>query len=138
MASRTENPLLTEAVKTAEVIGIENTTNLLRKARVVITDEHVNKIIKNITQQTGVSYEQIIYGTEKTDERKIAVSLCVYFIKNQLHYSYSKIKRFIPKDNAALSRYYRNLKTLDMNNPRGFFNKQLLSHYKALELIFKG
>jgi hypothetical protein len=109
MAKKITNPsdLFNEMFKTIEVMGVEETAKTLQKARfnsLTLHDGGIEFILKSVSSQTNVAIERIIHGTDKTDERKIAVALSVFFIKTELKYSYGTIKKILKKDEAALSR----------------------------------
>jgi hypothetical protein len=141
MAKKITNPsdLFNEMFKTIEVMGIDETAKTLQKARfnsLTLHDGSIEFILKSVSSQTNVAIERIIHGTDKTDDRKIAVALCVFYIKTELKYSYGTIKKILKKDEAALSRYYSLVKTLDMKNPRGIFNQQLCKALNELNILF--
>ena len=76
-----------ELLTALEMIGIENTIKTLQDAKsnsLILSDLDVEFIIKSVSEITSVSKETILYGTDRTDERKIAISLCIYFIKKEL------------------------------------------------------
>lgn len=131
--------LFNEVMKTVEVMGMDETSKILQKARfnsLTLHDGNIEFILKAISKQTSVEVERIIHGTDKTDERKIAVALCVYYIKSELRYSYGVIKKILKKDEAALSRYYTLVKKVDMKNPRGQLNQAICNYVTQLNILF--
>jgi hypothetical protein len=131
--------LFNEVLKTVEVMGMDETSKILQKARfnsLTLHDGNIEFILKTVSKQTSVEVERIIHGTDKTDERKIAVALCVYYIKAELKYSYGIIKKILKKDEAALSRYFSLVKRVDMKSPRGTLNQSLCSHINQLNVLF--
>lgn len=131
--------LFDEIFKTVEVVGVAETSKILQKARhsiLALTDVSTEYILKTISEQTNVSIERIIYGTDKTDERKAAVGLCVYFIKRELKYSYSLIKKILKKDEAALSRYNSLILSVNLDCPKCSLDCLIAENLKKLNIIF--
>jgi len=126
-----------ELIVTVESIGVEKTIKTLQEARariLILSDLNVDNIINSVTEITGVSKERILHGTERSDERKMALSLCVFYIKNEFKYSYSDIKKIFNKDESALYRYYCLIEKLPMK-PKSQFEKTLNEFRKKLELL---
>jgi len=139
-AKITNNPidLLSEVFRSVEIMGVQSTVKCLQDARfnsMTLNDKRIEYILKEVSVETGVKIERIINGTDKTDERKIAVALCVFFIKRELHHSYSDMKKILKKDEAALSRYFTMVKNVDLENPRGYFDEALSLKIKKLNLV---
>jgi len=131
--------IIEEMLKTIEVVGIDETSKILQKARynsLTLNDSKIEFILKTISDETDVSVDRIIHGTDKTDERKAAVGLCVYFIRRDLKYSYALIKKILKKDEAALSRYNTMIASVNMDNPRCILDEIISKNYKKLNLIF--
>jgi hypothetical protein len=132
------NDLFNEVFKTIEVVGVEETAKSLQRARyeaLTLNDRNVEFILKLVSSQTKVPIERIIHGTDKTDSRKIAIALCVYYMKTELMYSYGTIKRVLKKDQAALSRYYSMIKKVDLTNPKGEFDVLLVQNFKQINIL---
>ena len=129
--------LLDEVLLTVEAIGVEHTIKTLQEAKsnhLVIGDMDVEFILNSVTEVTAVSKERILYGYDRTDERKMAMALCVYFIKESFSYSFSEIKKIFKKDSAALSRYF-NIAQKCPKNPKSDFDKKLDSYIKKINLL---
>jgi hypothetical protein len=126
-----------ELIVTVERIGVEKTIKSLQEARsniLILSDVNVENIINGVTEITGVQKERILHGTDRSDERKIALSLCVFFIKNEFGYSYSDLKKIFNKDESALYRYYQTIDNLPVK-PKTDFDKKLSECSKKLELL---
>ncbi len=141
MAKKTieHSDVINEVFRNVDIMGIEDTVKVLRKARsefLTLQDRGIEGILKVIIEYTGVTLERLIHGTDKTDERKIAIALSVYFIKTDLGYPYADIKKIMKKDEAALSRYFGLIKSLNPNNLRGDFDKTLYKSYQELNILF--
>lgn len=108
MSTNISVQILDELFSTIEVVGVEKTIKSLRDAKdsiLVVEDVDINFILNTVSELTGISKERILYGKDRSDERKIAVSLSVYFVKNHFLYSYPEIKKIFNKDASVLSRY---------------------------------
>lgn len=126
-----------ELITALEIIGIENTIKTLQDAKsnsLILSDLDVEFIIKCVSDVTGVSKETMLYGNERNDDRKIALSLCIYLIKKELDYSFSTIKKIFRKDKSALSRYNTLVEKLP-NNPKTDIDKKLSTYLKKINLL---
>jgi len=136
MASISTN-IFDELIVTVESIGVEKTIKSLQEARsrmLILSDTSVENIINAVIEVTNVQKERILHGTDRSDERKMALSLCVYYIKNEIKYSYSDLKKIFNKDEAALYRYYQAIETLP-SKPKTDFDKKLSELCKKTELL---
>jgi hypothetical protein len=126
-----------ELIVTVERIGVDKTIKSLQEARsniLTLSDMNVENIINAVTEITGVQKERILHGTDRSDERKMAISLCIFFIKNEFGYSYSDLKKIFNKDEAALYRYHQTIDNLPVK-PKTEFDKKLSEFSKKLELL---
>lgn len=126
-----------ELLTALEMIGIENTIKTLQEAKsnsLILSDLDVEFIIKSVCEVTGTSKDTILYGTDRTDERKIAISLCVYFIKKELDYSFNTLKKIFRKDKSALSRYNTIIEKIP-KVPRTEFDKKLSTYQKKINTL---
>jgi hypothetical protein len=126
-----------ELIVTVEYIGIEKTIKSLQEARskiLIISDVNVENIINSVVEITGVQKDRILHGTDRSDERKMAISLCVFYIKNEFYYSYSDLKKIFNKDESALCRYNQSIENIP-KNPKTDFDKKLSEYCKKLELL---
>lgn len=126
-----------ELLTALEMIGIENTIKTLQDAKsnsLILSDLDVEFIIKSVSEITSVSKETILYGTDRTDERKIAISLCIYFIKKELDYTFTTLKKIFKKDKSALSRYNTIIEKLP-KLPKTDFDKKLSTYQKKINTL---
>lgn len=129
--------IIDEVLSAIEVVGIEKTIKSLRDAKsnnLILQDLNIEFILNSVSQVTSVSKERILSGSDRTDDRKIAVALCVFFIKNEFYYSYAEIKKIIARDESALSRYYSIVENRS-NKPKTEFDKSLDSYFKKINLL---
>jgi hypothetical protein len=128
-----------EMLDTVASIGVENTIKALKDARsksLSLENMNAELILNLVVQETGVSKERILHGNDKSDERKIAVALSVFFIKEELKCSYRDMKKVFGKDEASMLRYKKLLDTLPAK-PKTDFDKKLNGHYKNIMLIIQ-
>jgi hypothetical protein len=137
MTPSISSKILDELITTLEVIGIENTIKTLQDAKnktLILGDLDVDFVLKSVEEVTGVSKERILYGTDRNDDRKISLALCVYFIKSEFSYSLSELKRIFKKDESGLSRYFSLVENVP-KTPKTEFDERLLNYMKKINLI---
>jgi hypothetical protein len=130
--------ILDELLLTVEVIGIEKTIKTLQAAKqnnLLSQDFFVDFILDTVADVMKITKERIVSGNDrKTDERKMAIALSVYFIRNECNYSYSELKLIFNKDESNLSRYY----SMVENRPeksKTDFDKKIEEYYKKINLL---
>jgi hypothetical protein len=126
-----------ELITTLEVIGIDRTIKSLQEAKsnsLILEDINIEFIISSVSQTTGVSKERILNGSDRNDERKIAIALCVYFIKNEFFYSYGDMSKIFNKDESTLSRYHSIIENKP-EKPKTDFDKNVENYYKKIKLL---
>ena len=119
--------VLDDIINSVELINerVEITLKQLRDARLYSNiEDYVDFILESVSTVCSIDKKRIISGTDRTDDRKIAIALCVYFIKNECNYSFSYIKNIFNKDFSVLSRYNamvikmpKNLPTKNITTP---------------------
>ena len=131
------NQIFDELMTTVEVIGIDRTIKTLQDAKansLILEDLNIEFILKCVNQITGVSKERILSGNDRNDERKIAIALCVYFIKKEFFYSYGDMSKIFNKDESSLSRY-NSIVENKADKPKTDFDKNIDSYYKKINLL---
>ena len=126
-----------ELIVTVERIGVEKTIKTLQEARsniLILSDVNVENIINAVIELTGVQKERILHGTDRSDERKIALALVVYHVKNKLGISYKEMMKIFDKDKAALCRYYTIIDKLP-KVPKTDFDKKITAYNKKLSQL---
>jgi len=134
--SSISNKILDELFETVEVIGIEMTIKTLQEAKMgslLKQDINVDFILGSVSEATGVPKQKILYGNDRSDEKKIAVAVSVYLIKNEFSYSFTDLKKIFNKDQSALCRYYELVTNL-AKKPRTEFEKRMESVLKQTNL----
>jgi hypothetical protein len=131
------NQIFDELITTLEVIGIERTIKTLQDAKansLILEDLNIEFILSCVNQVTGVSKERILNGNDRNDERKIAIALCVYFIKKEFFYSYGDMSKIFNKDESSLSRYNSIIENKP-EKPKTEFDKNIESYYRKINLL---
>jgi hypothetical protein len=131
------NKIFDELMTTVEVIGIDRTIKTLQDAKansLILEDLNIEFILNCVNQVTGVSKDRILNGNDRNDERKIAIALCVYFIKKEFFYSYSGISKIFNKDESSLSRYNSIIEN-KVDKPKTDFDKNIDGYYKKIKLL---
>lgn len=126
-----------ELLSAVEVLGVEKTLKTLKEAKtnsLILDDFNIDFIINNVCVVTGTKRDRILYGNDRNDERKIALSLCVFFIKSEFGYTFSQLKTIFNKDESALCRYVTIIENLP-TNPKTDFDKRITDFYKKMKLI---
>jgi hypothetical protein len=131
------NQIFDELITTLEVIGIDRTIKTLQDAKansLILEDLNIEFILSCVNQVTGVSKERILNGNDRNDERKIAIALCVYFIKKEFFYSYGDVSKIFNKDESSLSRYNSIIENKP-EKPKTEFDKNIESYYRKINLL---
>jgi hypothetical protein len=131
------NKIFDELMTTVEVIGIDRTIKTLQDAKansLILEDLNIEFILKCVTQVTSVTKDRILNGNDRNDERKIAIALCVYFIKKEFFYSYGDMSKIFNKDESSLSRY-NSLIENKQDKPKTDFDKNVENYYKKINLL---
>ena len=129
--------LFEELLSTIEAVGVDKTIQSLRNAKtssLILTDLNIDFIINCVCEVTSLSRDRIINGKDKSDERKMALGLCVHFLKNELNYSYKNISLVLKKDTSALCKYNSYIKNIP-NKTKTEFDKKLESYIKKINIL---
>jgi hypothetical protein len=128
--------LFEELLSCIEVIGVDDTIQTLQDAKsrsLIKSDFTIEFIINAVSDVTSISKDKIINGKDKNDDRKMALALCVHFLKNEFNYSYKDLSPLLKKDTSALSKYNSFVKKLP-NESKTEFDKKLESYIKKVKL----
>ena len=127
-----------ELLTTVEVIGIESTIKALQEAKsksLILQDLDIDFILNSVSIITSVPKDRILNGNDRNDDRKIAIAVCVFFIKNEYSYSYNELSRlFNNKTVSTLSRY-NTLADSVPKKPKTEFDKRLDNTIKKMNLL---
>jgi hypothetical protein len=128
-----------ELLTTIEVIGLDKTIQTLKDVKansLILNDMNIDFIITSVSSITNVQKDRILNGADRNDDRKIAISLCVYFIKTEFSYTYSEIKNIFNKGESALSRY-NTLIEKSPKNPKTQLDKKISEYIKKINLLIQ-
>jgi uncharacterized protein YydD (DUF2326 family) len=131
------NQIFDELMTTVEVIGIDRTIKTLQEAKansLILEDLNIEFILSCVNQVTSVTKDRILNGNDRNDERKIAIALCVYFIRKEFFYSYGDMSKIFNKDESSLSRY-NSLIENRTEKPKTEFDKNIDVYYKKINLL---
>lgn len=137
-ASGISSNIFDELIVTVESIGVDKTIKSLQQARtnIFISDNSADKIINIIVDVTGVKKERLLFGKDKSEERKMATALCIYYLKQELQHSYASLKKIFQKDESAIYRYHQIILNIP-KNPKTEFDKKLNDYIKKIEPLIK-
>jgi chromosomal replication initiation ATPase DnaA len=131
------NAIFDELLTTVEIIGLNKTIKTLQDAKaqsLISKNLDIDNIINIVCEITNYRKDKLLLGNERNDEKKIAMALTVYFLKEILLFSYSDIKKLFNKDESALYRYYQMVNERP-KKPKSDFDKNLELNYKKVNLI---
>jgi uncharacterized protein YydD (DUF2326 family) len=131
------NQIFDELMTTVEVIGIDRTIKTLQEAKansLILEDLNIEFILSCVNLVTSVTKDRILNGNDRNDERKIAIALCVYFIRKEFFYSYGDMSKIFNKDESSLSRY-NSLIENRTEKPKTEFDKNIDVYYKKINLL---
>lgn len=131
------NKILDELFETVEVIGIEQTIKTLQEAKMgslLKQDVNIDFILNMVSELTAVPKQKILYGNDRSDDKKMAIAVSVFLIKNEFEYSFSELKKIFNKDQSALCRYYDIVQNMS-KKPKTDFDKKLDSILKQMNLL---
>ena len=126
-----------ELLTTIEKIGVDRTVKILQEAKlksVLLNDMNIEFVLNTVSEVTSVSRDTILNGVIRNDERKIAIALCVYFIKSEFSYSYPEMAKIFNKDASQLSRYNTIVECTEPLSKIDF-DKKLLGYFKKIKLL---
>lgn len=131
------NTIFDELLTTVEIIGLDKTIRTLQDAKaqsLISKNLDIDNILNIVCEITNFRKDRLLIGNERTDEKKIAMSLAVYFLKETLLFSYADLKKLFNKDESALYRYYQMVNERP-KKPKSEFDKNLELNYKKVNLI---
>jgi len=131
------NQIFDELLSAIEVIGLDKTIKTLQDAKahsLISKDLGIDFILNLVCDTTNFRKDKLLVGNERSDDKKIAMSLAVYFLKNTLLYSYGDMKKIFNKDESALYRYYQMVEQRP-KKAKTEFDKNLELNYKKINLL---
>jgi len=138
-----EKELMSEIFTCVASLGVDGTMDALNEGKKIIEskrhlenfDDKVALVLSKVSELTNQPLHIIINGTEKTDERKTAIALSVYFIKEITDLSYREIKLILNKDESTLSRYFFfAVEIIKKSKHKTEFDKIFIEKYNEIQL----
>jgi chromosomal replication initiation ATPase DnaA len=126
-----------QLLQTVAVVGIDNTIKVLKKAQNHNTSKskEVDFVIESVAEIVGIEKERILNGNSRTDERKIALAVCIYFLKNKMSYSFDELNIIFNKDESVLSRYNSMIDKMS-DKPSNDFDRKLSECFSRMSIKF--
>lgn len=125
---RSETDLIQELLKSVEVLGVDETTNILKIARsntLTLQDKRVEFVLKMVSSHYLQSIEDIINSHNKSYKRMMALKFSIYYLYEVFDFSFTDLKLFFKRDKSLLSRSTKEIKELieSNNNVKNVKNK---------------
>ena len=79
------NQIFDELLSAIEIIGLDKTIKTLQDAKahsLISKDLGIDFILTLVCDTTNFRKDKLLVGNERSDDKKIAMSLAVYFLKN--------------------------------------------------------
>ena len=134
------NEIIGEVFITIDCVGIDGLLKSLKetqKSAIVLNNSEVEFIFQCVSNVTSVRRDLILNGTEKTDSRKIALCLSMYFIKTYTSVkSPEDLKKIFNKDVSLIHRNIRMVKEIPAK-PKTDFDKTMVDYFKKIEKLIK-
>ena len=129
--------IIDELFKTVEIFGVDKTISILKesqKTKDILQEMDVDYILEAVSQVSKVDKQRILFGNDRTDERKMALCLSIYFVRENFDYSYSDLSKIFNKDSSAISRYYVSVQNI-VKAPKTEFEKKLEDYRKKINYL---
>ena len=129
--------MLDEILATVESIGVERTIQAIQDAKsniLQMQDLNIAFIIDSVSKVTSVTKDRILNSGDRNDDKKMAVAICVYFIKTELRYPLSIIKQIFHKDESQLYRY-NNIVENRPEKPKTDLDRKLEKYFKEVNIL---
>ena len=137
MNNSVSSKIFDELFNTIGAIGVDNTLNYLKEAKLKFNEENdIEYIINTISSVTSVKKERILYGVDRNDDRKIAISLCVFFLKKEYNYSFNDLEKILKKDKSTVCKYFSLVENAT-NTSKSDLEKKISEHKKKINEIIK-
>jgi chromosomal replication initiation ATPase DnaA len=129
--------IINELFKTIELFGVDKTLSILKdsqKSNNDFSELDIDYILDAVSEISNVDKQRILFGNDRTDERKIALCLSIYFVRENFDYSYSDMGKIFNKDSSAINRYYTSVKNV-VKLPKTEFEKKIEEYRKKINYL---
>ena len=115
----TEKDLISELLKSVEVLGVDATTNILKISRsntLTLQDKRVEFVLKMVSNHFLHSVDDIINSNTKSHKKALAIKFSIYYLYEVFDFTFSELKLFFKRDKSLLSRFNKEIKELIKTN----------------------
>jgi hypothetical protein len=115
-----EKDLISELLKSVEVLGVNATTDILKVARsnsLTLQDKRVDFVLKMVSNHFLHTVQEIMDSTNKTYKKSLAVKFSIFYLYETFQFSFSDLKLLFKRDKSLLSRFNKEIKELSKSNP---------------------
>lgn len=115
----TEKDLISELLKSVEVLGVDATTNILKVSRtntLTLQDKRVDFILKMVSNHFLHTIDEIINSNTKSYKKALAIKFSIYYLYESFDFSFTELKLFFKRDKSLLSRFNKEIKELAKTN----------------------
>jgi len=136
MARFNTSDLLIEVAEAHNALGLEQTISVLKSARQ--NKSCVDAIVSValiICEVVDIKIETLGSNNLREDKRKIAIGLCIFFIKRYYKFSYEEISKVIQLNlkYSIMLRYHNMIKKSKKDNPKTEIDKMINQYYAQIE-----
>lgn len=131
--------LVSQLKSAVDYLGIEGTIDAMRQAiENKIGDENTCYVITEVCNSICLSIEDFENSKLRTDERKVAIAFCSYFLNTIFAYSTYKISKRLPLklDRRSISGYISIITDAKIKNPKSNIDLIISTRYDNLKNIF--
>jgi hypothetical protein len=116
--------------------GEEGTCEYLKKGltpEIKFDDPIVENIIRTVCGKFCISVDELIYGTGRKNDRKMAIGFCTYYLHESQKLVIVEIASLLKKEESICRKAMRNMSNL---NPKHVTDQHYLHYKKELDTIF--
>jgi hypothetical protein len=116
--------------------GEQGTCDYLQKGltpEIKFDDAIVENIIRTVCGKFGISIEELIHGTGRKNDRKMAIGFCTHYLHQSQKLIIVEIASLLKKDESICRKAMRNMASL---NPRHITDQHYIHYKNELDLIF--
>lgn len=116
--------------------GEEGTCKILKAAltpEIKFDDQIVENIVRTICSKFSITVEELIYGTGRKNDRKMAIGFCTYYLHESQKLVVVEIADILKKEESICRKAMRNMQQL---NVKHVFDQHYIHFKNELDLIF--
>jgi hypothetical protein len=111
--------LIDQMYETVSVVGVKKVQEILKSAQYdgwQYPNKDFEFVAKNVATTFSVPIHELVDGTGRKNDRKMAIGFCVYYLKNFGYDIYTDISAFMNKEPSTCFRYCKLVKELNAAN----------------------